>query len=55
MSQAFHLFQLQKIDSQIDQMNARIVEIQQFLDRDERLQAAQNNLNEKQETLHKSH
>ncbi len=54
MSQAFHLFQLQKIDSQIDQMTSRIIEIQQFLDRDERLQTAQKALDEKQDTLRKS-
>ena len=54
MSQAFHLFQLQKIDSQIDQLNARIIEIQHFFERDERLQAAQKILHERQEILRKS-
>ncbi len=54
MSQAFHLFQLQKIDSHIDLINARIVEIQQILEGDERLQAAQRLQEEKQEILRKS-
>jgi len=54
MSQAFHLFQLQKIDSQMDQLNARIAEIQRFLESDERLQASRMILEEKQEILRKS-
>lgn len=54
MSQAFHLFQLQKIDSQIDQSNGRIAEIERFLETDQRLQTAETELHEKQEILRKS-
>jgi len=54
MSQAFHLFQLQKIDSQIDQTNVRIQEIQRLLQQDERLQTANTFLAEKQAALKQS-
>ncbi len=54
MSQAFHLFQLQKIDKQIDQANARIAEINAFLQKDERLESARQFAAEKQNSLKKS-
>ncbi len=54
MSQAFHLFQLQKIDTQIDQANARIAEIQNFLQQDNRLEITRAAAHEKQEALRKS-
>lgn len=54
MSQAFHLFQLQKIDTQIDQMNARIAEITSFLQQDQRLEDARRFHEEKQAALKKS-
>lgn len=54
MSQAFHLFQLQKIDTQIDQANSRITEIQRFLEQDQRLEIARAAVNEKLEALKKS-
>lgn len=41
MSHSFHLFQLQKIDSQIDQGSARIREINAKIDGDLRVQEAQ--------------
>lgn len=40
MSQSFHLFQLQKIDSQLDQIDQRLKSIQQELDNDDRLENA---------------
>lgn len=54
MSQAFHLFQLQKIDTQIDQAKARSAEIQAFLQQDDRLETARAAAHEKQEALRKS-
>lgn len=41
MNLSFHLFQLQKIDTQIDQGNARISEIQTRLNADDRVAQAQ--------------
>lgn len=54
MSQSFHLFQLQKVDSLIDQSEARINEINALLQQDSRLQAANTLLVEKQEILKRS-
>jgi predicted nucleic acid-binding Zn-ribbon protein len=54
MSQGFHLFQLQKIDSLIDQANARSTEINTYLEQDKRLEIAKTLLQEKQEVLRKS-
>lgn len=44
MSYSFHLFQLQKLDSQIDQGSARIREIKARMDADRRVQDAQDQL-----------
>lgn len=44
MSHSFHLFQLQKIDSQIDQGSARIREINAKINGDRRVQDAQSQL-----------
>lgn len=54
MSQSFHLFQLQKIDSQIDQIKTRTNEINAFLESDERLRIARALDDEKKELLRKS-
>ena len=44
MSQAFHLFQLQKIDTQLDQIQSRLNQIEVILQSNETLkQAEQNN------------
>lgn len=51
MSHSFHLFQLQKIDSQIDQGSARIREINAKIDGDLRVQEAQLQLETAQAAL----
>ncbi|HWR65172.1 MAG TPA: hypothetical protein VN364_03560 [Bellilinea sp.] len=51
MSHSFHLFQLQKIDSQIDQGSARIREINAKIDGDQRVQDAQSQLEAAQAAL----
>jgi uncharacterized protein len=40
MSQAFHLFQLQKIDTQVDQIQSRITQIERILSSNEALNVA---------------
>ena len=58
MSQAFNLFRLQKIDTQLDQINNRLAEIDRILSEDndlrlaeERFQNAKNHLFKMQQTL----
>lgn len=51
MSHSFHLFQLQKIDTQIDQGSARIREIKAKIDGDQRVQEAQHQLEAAQVNL----
>jgi len=51
MSHSFHLLQLQKIDSQIDQGSARIREINAKIDGDQRVQDAQSRLSAAQAAL----
>jgi uncharacterized protein len=45
MNQSIHLFRLQKVDSQIDQINNRIKEINQIISTDKTVSAAENVLN----------
>jgi len=42
MNEAFHLSRLQKMDTQVDQIDARLAEIQTVLDNDAEVQRAQN-------------
>lgn len=51
MSQSFHLYQLQKVDSQIDQIDLRLSEIEQILMKDQRIQQANLQLQSTQEAL----
>jgi predicted nucleic acid-binding Zn-ribbon protein len=51
MSQPFKLLRLQQIDSQLDQKQARLVEIEHILQDESQLQAAQALLAERQQTL----
>ncbi len=51
MSQSFHLFQLQKIDSQIDQNDRRIAEIHEILEDRSQQKAMQETKGEKQNTF----
>lgn len=51
MSQTFHLYQLQKIDSQLDQIDIRLGEIERVLSQDQRVQQANQHLQTAQSTL----
>jgi len=52
MNQAFQLFQLQKIDSQLDVIENRLNEIAKILDADETLKQAEAAVHQKQQELH---
>jgi uncharacterized protein len=52
MNQAFQLYQLQKIDSQLDIIENRLAEIKKILDADETLKLAEAAVQQKQEELH---
>ena len=54
MSQSLHLYQLQKLDSQLDQIDQRLLAIQSNLEKDERLVAAKENLETHHTALAKS-
>lgn len=45
MNEAFHLLRLQKIDTQIDQIDARLIEIKRILESDATIQQAQSQAN----------
>ena len=51
MSQSFHLYQLQKIDTQLDQGTARILEINDKIEHDSRLQAQKKLVEEAEKEL----
>ena len=51
MSQSFHLYQLQKIDTQFDQGTARILEIKTKIESDTRLQEQQQIVDQAQKNL----
>jgi predicted nucleic acid-binding Zn-ribbon protein len=53
MNQAFQLYQLQKIDSQLDVIENRLNEISKILDADETLKLAEAAVQQKQQELHK--
>ncbi len=52
MNQAFQLYQLQKIDSQLDVIENRLNEINKILDADETLKLAEAAVQQKQQELH---
>ena len=52
MNQAFQLYQLQKIDSQLDVIENRLSEITKILDADETLKLAETAVQQKQQALH---
>jgi uncharacterized protein len=52
MNQAFQLYQLQKIDSQLDVIENRLSEIAKILDADETLKLAEAAVQQKQQQLH---
>ncbi len=54
MNPSFHLYQLQKLDSQLDQVEQRLGEIQNALDKDERLVAAREMVDGRHSVLIKS-
>jgi len=54
MSQSFHLFQLQKIDTQLDQIQSRCAEIRTMIEQDSRMNNAQKCLEEAQLQAHRA-
>ncbi len=52
MSQSFHLYQIQKIDTQLDQIEARRAEITSILEKDVRMRNAQKHLDEAHVQVH---
>ena len=52
MSQSFHLYQIQKIDTQLDQIEARHAEITSILEKDVRMRNAQKHLDEAHVQVH---
>lgn len=46
MNQSFHLFQIQKIDTEVDQINKRLLEIDQLLADNQIIKLAENALND---------
>jgi hypothetical protein len=52
MNQAFQLYQLQKIDSQLDIIENRLNEIARILDADETIKLAENAVQQKQQEIH---
>lgn len=55
MNQVLHLFQLQKIDSQLDQISHRLKEIQTILNSDKTLQDAENALAQARQEHYQTH
>ena len=53
MNQAFHLYQLQKVDTQIGRIQARIDEIDAIITRDERIVSAENGIHKARLELEK--
>ncbi|MEM5774262.1 MAG: hypothetical protein AAGU05_04610, partial [Anaerolineaceae bacterium] len=54
MNQAFHLYQLQKVDLQISQLQARMDEIDALIARDERIVRAENAIHQARLELEKA-
>lgn len=55
MNQAANLYRLQKIDTQLDQINVRLVEIDRLLNEDERVRAAKQTADEAHINLERKH
>jgi predicted nucleic acid-binding Zn-ribbon protein len=55
MNQAFHLYRLQQIDIQLDQVEAGLAEINRLLSGDEAIRQAQQSLESAEKTLQKHH
>ncbi|HOD04240.1 MAG TPA: hypothetical protein PKH92_04270 [Anaerolineaceae bacterium] len=54
MSQSFHLYQIQKIDTQLEQIETRRAEITSVLEKDVRMRNAQKHLDEARVQVHQS-
>ena len=55
MNQAFQLYQLQKIDSQLDVIENRLNEINKILDADQTVKQAETAVQQKKEEIHQAH
>jgi uncharacterized protein len=55
MSQVPHLYQLQKMDTELEQISQRLNEISKIIQNDQTLQLAEKTLSQSRASLHRAH